>query len=388
MIPRYLPTVQFSTWARWIFSDQSTIAHARARLLADLDCPAGWSASAFPRARHALQAYFLHGLVSCEGRHVVVSAQICPLVPLLARQCGLGVRFVDTESVLPVPSALQYGEAIDERTAAVIVAPMYGLVPSGFSELFDRLRRQPGTQLILDLAQGLGLRDEIHELRQAADAIVYSFGVGKGLDCGGGLLLTRMPQPRLSQRSRTSVLPLVQSLGVRACSALGVYRWLVGSLDSAVENDKEPAAIQEMRGSSSLFCLWQARLSKFLADVARAKARSRRLADVPNLCALCRDTEKNLGGPGTHLRQILRVREPAQRDRLLVHLRRHGIDASPAGEPLPGEYFPGMETTLFANAAAFRRDALRLPFLGRLSERQFEFLVKQLECCDAIRLSA
>src|SRR5207237_1202405 len=124
--------------------------------------------------------------------------------------------------------------------------------------------------LILDLAQGLGLRGEIQALRQAADALVFSFGIGKGLDCGGGLLLTREPLPRPTGRRRTSLAPLVQSLGVRACSALGVYRWLAGSLDSAVANDKEPAAIQEMRASRSLFCLWQSRLAYFLADVALA----------------------------------------------------------------------------------------------------------------------
>lgn len=388
MIPRYSPTVQLSSWAGWMFSGRPAIARARDQFLRALDCPAGFSAAAFPRARHALQAYFQHGLGAPVGRHVVVSAQICPLVPLLARQCGFDVRFVDIDPSLPVPSARQYCNAIDEHTNAAIVTPMYGLISSDYSELIDHFNRQAGARLILDLAQGLGLGDAIAGLRQAADALVYSFGVGKGLDCGGGLLLTRSPLPRLHRRHRTSLTPLMQSLGVRACSALGVYRWLAGSLDSAVEKDKQPEPLAEARASSSMYCLWHARLERFLLEVEVARVRSRRLAEMANLRSICRDTGDYLGGQGTHLRQILRLRDANDRNRILDHLRNHGIDAAPAGEPLPGDYFPGMEGARFPNAAAFRADALRLPFLGRLSERQFEFVVHQLESYVASHLPA
>src|SRR5690242_15814309 len=102
MIPRYLPSVQVSSWVRWMSSDRPAITRARTELLEALGCPSGHRAAAFPRARHALQAYFRHGLGAPAGRHLIVSAQICPLVPQLARQCGFEVRFVDTDGTLPI----------------------------------------------------------------------------------------------------------------------------------------------------------------------------------------------------------------------------------------------------------------------------------------------
>ena len=330
----------------------------------------------------------MRGLGAPAGRHLIVSAQICPLVPILARQCGFAVRFVDVGAALPVPSATQLSTAIDENTAGVIIAPMYGFLAGDYTPLVDRLRQMPHTRLILDLAQGLGLNEPLAILRPAADAVVYSFGLGKGLDCGGGLLLTRSPLPRPKQRRRTSFAPLIQSLGVRTCSALGIYRLLAGSLDSAVEKDKQSESLGDARASSSLFCLWQSRLATFLDEVRLARARSLQLAELGSLQTTFRNTEDYLGGPGTHLRQILRLRDPAERDRMINRLRAAGIDAAPAGEPLPGDYFPDVMNADFPHAAAFRQDALRLPFLGRLSERQFAFLGRQLEICIASHLSA
>src|SRR4051812_22555181 len=121
MIPRYLPSVQPGSWLRWLFASSRRIDHAKRQLLQALCCPTGYTASVFPRARQALQAYFQHGLPATHRRQIIVSAQICTLVPLLARECGFDVRFVDTDGVLPVPSAAQYAEAINDKVAAVLI---------------------------------------------------------------------------------------------------------------------------------------------------------------------------------------------------------------------------------------------------------------------------
>jgi len=81
-----------------------------------------------------------------------------------------------------------------------------------------------------------------------------------------------------------------------------------------------------------------------------------------------RDTPVYFSDQASHLRQVIRVRDAARRDELVARLRMADVDCAPAGEPLPATANAASD---FPNAHAFRRDAVRLPFLGRLNDAEF-----------------
>jgi hypothetical protein len=206
---------------------------------------------------------------------------------------------------------------------------------------------------------------------QRADAVAYSFGLGKGLDAGGGLLLTRaeLDTPPLPQRSKAALAgPLLKAVALHALLQAGCYGLVVTRLDHTDAAD-ETLPEHGRRIPADVCHFWQARLPALMSEIALARVRARTLAAIPALTACLKDAAVCFDAEAGHLRQVIRVRDASRRDTLIARLRSDGVDCAPAGEPLPD--VPSAEQR-FTRAAAFRSDAIRLPFLGRLTVAQFD----------------
>jgi dTDP-4-amino-4,6-dideoxygalactose transaminase len=379
MVPRYRPEFDSAAWVRWARSSAATVTAARAAVIDRLAGPGGpRSGLAFSTARQALFTYFSRLRDTSGGGSVLVPAQICPVVAHVVRRAGFELRFVDLDDAFPTPSPAQYRDAIDEKTVAAIVCPLYGYLPKDWSPLVEPRR----VRVVLDLAQALLLADRLdRRLLEQADAIAYSFGLGKGLDTGGALLLTPHPVPVNGHGATAAATASVvlKGLALRGLIATGLYRYAVSRLERELEAAVSFEPDLRARGSESLYPLWEARLWRFASEVERARERAIALQRLPAVRRACRNLDVFCDPEALHLRQILRLSDPTARASVIASLRLSGIDCAQAGEPLPQEYLSLADPPAVPRAARFRSDAVRLPFLGRVSEREFERLQQALE---------
>ena len=365
VIPRYLPAVGFADAIRLCLSSNGAAHAPAARFVPDMTA---WHAYAFQRGRHGLAAW-LRSLPVQHGGRVLVSAQICPAVREAIVAADLTPAFIDVDDGYPSPSPSQFAAALTGGVAAIIVAPMYGYIQDNWTALAAAVGATP---LCVDMAQGLLLDDRLAPLLARADATLYSLSLGKGLDIGGGLLFLRRVLPGTAgMRSAPAVHVTVLAAGLawRSLVASGLYRAAVRFIDDAIERDQdEPIAADALtpRDPSHHLAGWGVRLDAFADDVKRARACARRIGALPSVRASCSAIDVYCDDEGaTHLRQVLRLRDPDRRTSVIATMRRLGIDCAPAGEPLPS----GSDSRArFPNAARFAGDAIRFPFLGRLSD--------------------
>ena len=332
--------------------------------------PASWHPYAFERARHGLTSW-LRTLPRGRDSRVIVSAQICPAVREAIAAADLTPLFIDVDDGYPSPSPSQFAAAMAEGVAAIIVAPMYGYIQADWRALAVAVGATP---LCVDMAQGLLLDDRLAVLLARAEAVLYSFSLGKGLDVGGGLLFVRKPLAgtgAMDRAPRARLSVVATGLAWRALVASGLYRACVPFIERQIDRDQHeqngtPAA--PPRDPARHLAEWTARVDAFARDVGRARDRAGSIGALPSVRAGCRDVDAFCNDRGaTHLRQVLRLRDAARRPRVLETLRRLGIDCAPAGEPLPSST---MGATIFPNAARFASDAIRFPFLGRLRDEE------------------
>lgn len=174
----------------------------------------------------------------------------------------------------------------------------------------------------------------------------------------------------------------MKSIVLRAAIASGAYGALVDRLENASEAAKvDRESFVPRRLHPAMHFVWRDKIRRFQREVALARARAAEFVASDRLRALLHDLDIYCDSRALHLRQVVRLRNAAQRDRAVVRLRESGIDCAAAGEPLPPEGD-------FPNACTFVSDAIRLPFLGRLSEQQFAALKRNLEIAVDERLSS
>ena len=376
MLPRYVPEIGWSSWLDWLSRAEGGTDDEWSRLRAALsreELPP--IHREFDTLRSGLVQYFADLRRHAGGGNILVSAQICRIVPLAIERAGLSVRYADITCAGPTSGAFEFAAAMEKNTVGVLIAPLYGHMQREWSPLLAQLG---GRQLILDMAQGLGLTEGVSALMQRADAVGYSFGLGKGLDAGGGVLFTRayFEEPPALRRSKAGFLDaLLKSLALQALVRIGCYGLVASRLDSMYASD-QTLPEHGMSAPPDICRLWLARMPKLLGEIALARARAQALAAMASLAADLRDAAVYFDPAASHLRQVIRVRRADRRDALVSRLRSLGVDCAAAGEPLPDvPSAPGR----FPNAAAFRADAVRLPFLGRLTSRQFEAFKTILE---------
>lgn len=388
MIPRYVPGTGLHDLLRLLRSSHQS-AGAKERVIGALSYDGKLrQATAFESLRKGLYIYF-KALKQQTGRgRILVSAQICPIVAAVIRKAGFEVGFVDIATSCPTPSPEQFAHALDSSIVGVLIAPFYGHLQRSWNVLLEKLGDR---RLVLDLAQGLGLAAQIAALAHRADALAYSFSLGKGLDTGGGLLLTRERLDVVGMVTCNTLAlaqPLIQCIALRCAISVGLYSPLIRRIDRAVEDsDVDWSPSTAYLAADRIFGVWEARLEPFSLEVARARARVEQLQKLLAKCELLRDSELLCNGGSTHLRQVIRLRSSTLRAGVIDRLHRRGIDCASAGEPLPGEYLGGYAASDFPNAAAFHAEAIRLPFLGRLSDHQFDGFKTALESILAERLS-
>ena len=394
MIPRYQPNLDISAWLNWLASasSQDTYGNHKAKFLTSLQQSVNFpQVFAFEKGRQALYAYFKYLAQTVKNGNVLISAQICPVVPYLLKELGFTVRFVDSDFSYPTPSAHQYLQAIDEDTVAIAISPLYGYLQAEWQPLLERLNK---IKLILDLAQGLGFKEQIADLVLAADAVVYSFGLGKGLDTGGGVLVAKESfslvnyKVKISKKYYTNIL--VKSLALRMLIYTGLYPFFIQQLDATVERDKKALYsdyLCEAIADDDIYILWNGQIANLINDIQRAQKRAVELGTLPKIAQACRDISVFCNPNAVHLRQIIRFKDIHLKVKVLNSLRQKGIECLSAGEPLPQDYYTMTEQKDFPNARLFRDSSLRLPFLGRLSEAQFNQLKVTLEDAIAQHLS-
>jgi hypothetical protein len=254
----------------------------------------------------------------------------------------------------------------------------------------ETLELGSGAELVLDLAQGFGFGERLTPLAQRAAAMVYSFGLGKGIDTGGGLLACPPALAPHSNHDNASLgLPdlrtLTQAAVLIGADRLGLYRLLLSFIEHGTAEggrfDGDSATVPTGQPlSGKLAHIWRNGAKRLLEEVELARVRAAELCTLPAVSAACRNGEIYGSTSHAHLRQVLRLKDASRRTAVLARLRDAGIDALPAGEPLPDSYLPEAPAGhAFPNAAAFRSDAIRLPFLGRLSDAAFARLKQSVE---------
>jgi dTDP-4-amino-4,6-dideoxygalactose transaminase len=377
MIPRYTPHIGLDGWFRWLLAPADRSASPEAFLAALAGGPPPAYHYAFDCLRSGLFVFFEQLAKTTPARSVLVSAQICAAVPNVIVKAGFTPQFVDTDASYPLPSAADYARALHGDVAAVIVAPLYGHIQHDWHALLAALGNRA---LVLDLAQGLGLAGRVRPLAARADAIGFSFGLGKGLDAGGGLVLTSKSLGVETARpaSRLGCLrPLAEAAALRVIIGLGLYSVLARRLDR--EELQAQSVSAPRRIPDDIHLLWQQKLGAFHDDVRRAGDRAQQLGAGAAIMEKVRDANIYFSAASTHLRQVIRLRDSGMRDSVVARLRELGVDCAPAGEPLPPAA-PGREpASAFPNARQFTSDAIRLPFLGRLTDAGFGRLQSTLE---------
>jgi dTDP-4-amino-4,6-dideoxygalactose transaminase len=398
-IPRYLPAVDLPARLAALTGGEPSAARRRVREMLGLG---DWRTLVpIPSARAGIATYFRALAEKDERRTVLLSAQICPIVPKILKELGFRSAAVDVDEDVPMAGPDRMLAAFEacggaRQIAAVIVAPLYGYMPrrfAGFSKQLD------GVPVLLDLAQATFLGRGA-ALMANADAAVFSFGIGKGLDLGGGLLALRDSEPPAALAVAAAPLSgfsgLAEAVTLRATVASGLYPRLVRYLDRAVEADKDDVAVALRSAGKVLpqrvMAAYAERLARFAEEVELARKRAKTLSDMPSISRACAHSEIFLDARAMHLRQILRLKGAKSRDAVLGRLRAAGIDAMPAGEPTPDAYLQPEDYVVppssagFPNARRFCADAIRLPFLGRLGEGQFTTLLSRLETVLAERV--
>jgi dTDP-4-amino-4,6-dideoxygalactose transaminase len=398
-IPRYLPAVDLPARVAAITGAAPAAALHRLREMLGLE---GWrTLLPVPSARAAIATYFKGLAERDERRLVLVSAQLCPIVPKLLKALGFYSAAVDVDDDVPMPGPDRMLAAFEEcggakHVAAVIVAPLYGYMPQRFDGFSGRLG---GVPVLLDLAQATFL-GRGSPLLSGADAAVFSFGIGKGLDLGGGLFALRRAEPpaaaAVSSAPLSGFTGLAEAVTLRAAVVSGLYPRLVRYLDRAVEADKDDVAVA-LRSAGKVLparvtVAYAERLARFAEEVELARRRAKTLSEASSIQRACAHGRVFFDVHAMHLRQIVRLKEAERRDAVLAGLRDAGIDAMPAGEPTPDAYLRPEDFVVppssagHPNARRFCADAIRLPFLGRLGERQFTTLLSRLETVLAERV--
>lgn len=368
MLPRYSPAI---AWREALGRAEEDAPGGAIEALASALLPGIGQRRLLPvaQARQALLAHYLELKGRVGPGTIVLPAQICPVVPAVIRAAGLRPLALDGDGVLPTPGPEQYSKALTQSSVVgAMVAPMSGYVQSGWSAMLATMPSE--VDLMIDLAQSpLSASAFEPEFLKRADAVVFSFGVGKGFDTGGGLLASRREGSLRGTPSRSRLLVLTavsRSAAIRAIMGLGAYRILLPLVDRMATNDVQVTSIQPVEADMAR--CWLTRYRVVAPEFALASARSAALSAIPAVRRSCQAVDSP-GAPMTRpLRQLLRLRPGIDRATVLFRLRAAGLDCAPAGEPFEA----GEDPRQWPAAEAFTRDAIRLPFLGRFSRREFD----------------
>ena len=309
---------------------------------------------------------------------VILPAYGCPDLVAAAQWAGVTPRLVDTQPERPWLDDVAVGNAIDPSVAA-IVAPHFLGIRHPLRNLKD-LCQHTGALLIEDSAQ---LGPASPSFRPEADLVILSFGRGKPIPAGGGLLLCRGPAQAAADRIAAR-LPEAgpQGAGWRVhtlAQNLALTRVGFGLVARIPWLRVGETHFKELRSPHRLRHGFRMAVQNVIAEwpapepaVARAYAKHLEATGTPCLA-------KNLGWDGKSplLRYPALMEDAATRNRVCDELHRLGIGASPFyGAALPD--LGGMpdvdQSGSLTNARSFAARLLTLPTHSGVRRQDVELM--------------
>ena len=149
--------------------NQATVEHFESAF-------AGWNssahASAFMGGRVALSA-IISALGLGEGDEVVVPGYTCVVVPNAFRYAGVDVVYADIELDTYGPDVDSVASKISERTSAILIHHLYGLICRDYEALLALADRHD-LHVIEDCTHATGARYEGERIGNRGDAAFYS----------------------------------------------------------------------------------------------------------------------------------------------------------------------------------------------------------------------
>lgn len=369
LLPRYVPAVTaFSPFDGARAGSSGSSASSLDEIVGSLTPSLDWPHRLVtPSARQALLAHYL-GVRQRLGKGVILlPVQVCPVVPALIRAAGHEPRALDGDGSLATPGPAGYAEALEEAgVVGILAAPMSGYVQGGWASLLPRL--PPNLDVAVDLAQApFSAAAFGPAFLHRADAMAFSFGVGKGFDTGGGLLLSRHAITTRGPVRNAGVEMAgtwLTSFTMRAVMGLHAYRAILPLVDKMAGSDILVRPVEEMSASAAAR-RWAKRLPIVAREFERAAERGAEVDEMPEVRSISFGL-KTSSTETKPLRHILRL--PGSHASLIIkRLRAAGLDCAPAGEPFP----EGRHPSRWPAAYAFTQSSIRLPFLGRMSADQF-----------------
>ena len=334
--------------------------------------PEGFSLEYFPSAREGLFCY-LQSLAKQYPlkTEVIVSAYICEAIPEAIRNAGLRPRFVDLapNSILNIQEGLR--EALSAKTLAIILAPYFGL----YSEKYLKLEAVAGeVALVLDFAQGVGLPYE----DLGMDAVLLSFGIGKGVDFWGGALVSKPSAAAQSTKGKakgclasliSSVRVCLQLVLLRRAAIFAFFGNFIDRRSAKAKGMKRLDHVLRLRGGTVRRI--GRRRQVFLQTLPIARARAKKLFENPKVRNIFPDFDSVDAEKSTFLRFPLLMPDASSAEDIMAFFLKRSIELTKAGERRQGEQF------LNTNSIAER--LVKMPYLGALRECEFERLRKALD---------
>lgn len=318
------------------------------------------------------------------GSEVVIPAYLCPVVSRTVVAAGHKVIIADSD-----PRTLSIDESslkkvIHGRVSAVIAAHIAGL-PADLSGA-RRICREHGAAWIEDCAQSFAAKIQNKYAGTDADMAIYSFGLGKELNTGGGLLIADDRwKGRIESLYAEFTPPGLWDVLARSLSCLFfslaassfAYGFTIRMIDRKVEESKTVGNdFMRMNDNfSSYLGLLQLKQLPIYLNKRRENVSSwrRELANIdgvkwPHLAA---DAEP------TYLRMVFFLDDTLQKP-FIRHFRNHGIECITKSEPLYG-LCPENDTLTgkdFPNARLINSRLYALPADECISPKEFVRIIR------------
>ena len=311
---------------------------------------------------------------------VILPAFGCPDLVAAAQWAGVTPRLVDTQPERPWLDDVAVGNAIDPSVVGIVTPHFLGL-RHPLRSLKDLCQRT-GTLLIEDSAQ---LGPASPSFRPEADLVILSFGRGKPIPAGGGLLLCRGPV-RAAVEQIAARLPEAGPQGagwkVRALAQnLALTRVGFGLVARIPRLRVGATRYKELRSPHRLRHGFRTAVQNVIAEwpaaepvIARAYARHFEATGTACLAA-----ELGWDGRSPLLRYPALMEDAAARNRTCDELHRLGISASPFyGAALPDlDGMPDVEQSgRLNNAGNFAARLLTLPTHSDVQPQDIDLIEK------------
>ncbi|MCB0356686.1 MAG: DegT/DnrJ/EryC1/StrS family aminotransferase [Bdellovibrionales bacterium] len=327
----------------------------------------------FTSAREGFYAYLHQIKKTSQKKDVLLPGYICPSMIQVVEQAGLNIIFYDLKSQSLFPDYTDIAEKMTEETLLIVLAPYFGLWPQdNFSELFAKIN----CKLLLDLAQGLGTGCELTRF----DAILFSFGIGKGVDYFGGELLIKTSQDQIEIRLAYNIqswlmdkIVNIRSIFMKwSLANIFVYNLLNLVIQRTSEQKKQISkSLQPLSLRQATIDKIQKKTLQYLADLEIARQRASELYTIPEFKKYLFDKTLFSWENSSFLRFPLLTGSKSKREFLIKYFNAKGIELTRANEP--------QFSIENKNVTELNENILKLPFLASLSDKQYALLVNCIE---------